>query len=167
MSLDTPARSDEGDPGRGGRPTLPAMRPQPFRRTRRTFLLTSREHGTCGDFSRRCWAAMTALKTPEQITQAKSPIWPADPATFDYQGSTYDVYQVPIEGPLGSLPWWRKGGPKANSSTSQPGSRPDHLAGLLAHARPGVAVRPAMDQLCEVWTLINYPRLLFSTSPSQ
>ena len=89
---------------------------------------------------------MTALKTPEQITQAKSPIWPADPATFDYQGSNYDVYRVPVEG-LGSLPWWRKGGPKANSSTRPTRKPASSRGGLLADARPGVAVRPAMDQL--------------------
>ena len=41
MSLDTPARSDEAIRVETVVPTLPAMRPQPFRRTRRTFLLTS------------------------------------------------------------------------------------------------------------------------------
>src|ERR687898_2624218 len=38
----------------------------------------------------------TALKSTDQITQAGSPLWPADSATFDYEGRAYDVYHVPL-----------------------------------------------------------------------
>ena len=38
----------------------------------------------------------TALKSTEQITQAGAPLWPADSATFEYEGETYDVYHVPL-----------------------------------------------------------------------
>ena len=68
---------------------------------------------------------MTALKTPEQITQAKSPIWPADPATFDYQGSNYDVYRVPVEGHSGACP----GGERADESQFVDPANPE--AGLI------------------------------------
>ncbi len=165
MSLDTPARSDEAIPAEAVVPTLPAMRPQPFRRTRRTFLLTSLAVVLVAAFlSPLLQAAMTALKTPEQITQAKSPIWPADPATFDYQGSTYDVYQVPIEGATRELALVEKG--RTESQFVDP-ANPD--AGLITWQGswrtldPVWKFAPQWTNFAEVWTLINYPRLLFNT----
>src|SRR6476646_9574505 len=46
----------------------------------------------------------TSLKTPTQIAQLGSPIWPAKPATFDYKGATIDVYKVPISTCAGANP---------------------------------------------------------------
>ena len=43
-------------------------------------------------------SASLALKTREQVTEQGSPLWPADPQTFTYQGRDYDVYIVPIDG---------------------------------------------------------------------
>src|SRR5262245_24926238 len=45
-------------------------------------------------------AFTVSIKTPEQLSQPKAPIWPADPATFAFEGEVYDVYQVPIDGEL-------------------------------------------------------------------
>ena len=146
------------------------MRPQPFRRTRRSsFLLTSLAVVLVAAFlSPLLQAAMTAIKTPEQITQAKSPIWPLDPATFDYQGSTYDVYQVPVDGVNASWPWWRRGGPKVNSST-RPTRKPASITweGSWRTLDPVWQLAPQWTNFAEVWTLINYPEAACSTpSPS-
>src|SRR5690242_11488935 len=43
----------------------------------------------------------TSLKSPDQMTQQGSPIYPARPATFEYNGETLDVYKVPL--PDGSM----------------------------------------------------------------
>ena len=36
----------------------------------------------------------------DQTAQLGAPLYPADPVTFEYQGRTYDVYQVPIDGTI-------------------------------------------------------------------
>ena len=46
----------------------------------------------------------TSLKTPTQIAQLGSPIWPAKAATFDYKGAAIDVYKVPMATCAGANP---------------------------------------------------------------
>ena len=48
-------------------------------------------------------SVFVSLKTPEQVGQLDAPPYPAVHATFDYQGKTYDVYDVPIDGTTKSL----------------------------------------------------------------
>ena len=43
-------------------------------------------------------SARSRSSTRDQITQLGAPLWPADPLTFDYNGRTLDVYDVPIDG---------------------------------------------------------------------
>jgi len=54
-------------------------------------------------------AATYSIKSPEQISQVDSPIYPADPLQFTYKGRDYDVYQVPIDGATRSLALVKKG----------------------------------------------------------
>ena len=39
----------------------------------------------------------TSLQTMGQLVEPGAPIWPAQPATFDFEGKTLDVYKVPME----------------------------------------------------------------------
>ncbi|HEU4920014.1 MAG TPA: hypothetical protein VFT20_09760, partial [Candidatus Limnocylindrales bacterium] len=56
------------------------------------------------------YSALTSLKTPEQITQPNSPVLPSDPATYEYEGESYDVYYVPLpDGSSRELALVRKG----------------------------------------------------------
>src|SRR5689334_6336676 len=48
-------------------------------------------------------AAFVSLKTPEQVGQLDAPQYPAVHATFEYQGRTLDVYDVPINGGVSAL----------------------------------------------------------------
>ncbi len=41
-----------------------------------------------------------ALKSTDQITQDGSPVYPADPLTFSYQGKELPILLVPIDGVL-------------------------------------------------------------------
>src|SRR6266513_1211111 len=54
-------------------------------------------------------SVFVSLKTPEQVGQLDAPPYPAALATFDYQGKTYDVYDVPIDGATKSLALVKKG----------------------------------------------------------
>src|SRR6266508_544043 len=39
-----------------------------------------------------------SFKSPDQLSRVDSPIWPADPQSFTYQGKSYEVYVVPVDG---------------------------------------------------------------------
>lgn len=51
------------------------------------------------------YMVVTAVKTPDQFTDANAPLWPAKQVTFAYgdDGKTYGVYQVPIDGQIRQL----------------------------------------------------------------
>jgi multiple sugar transport system permease protein len=109
-------------------------------------------------------AASYSIKSPEQISQVDSPIYPADPLQFTYQGRDYDVYQVPIEGTTRSLALVKKG--RADSQFVDP-TKPS--AGLINWEGSWRTLErtwtfaPNFSNFVDVWNLINYPRLLFNT----
>jgi multiple sugar transport system permease protein len=111
-------------------------------------------------------AASVALKTPEQIAQVDSPIWPADPVTFTYKDRPYDVYVVPLpDGTSRQLALVTKG--RAESKFADPAAGPD--APLITwtgswRTLPHVwTLSPTWSNFGDVWDLIDYPRLLFNT----
>jgi len=109
-------------------------------------------------------AASYSIKSPEQISQVDSPIYPADPLQFTYQGRDYDVYQVPIDGTTRSLALVKKG--RAESQFVDP-TKPS--AGLITWEGSWRTLQrtwtfaPNFSNFADVWNLINYPRLLFNT----
>jgi multiple sugar transport system permease protein len=109
-------------------------------------------------------AATYSVKSPEQISQVNSPIYPADPLQFTYQGRDYDVYQVPIDGATRSLALVKKG--RAESQFVDP-TKPS--AGLITWEGSWRTLErtwtfaPNLSNFVDVWNLINYPRLLFNT----
>ena len=52
---------------------------------------------------------VTSLKTKAQASEANTPILPMDTATFEYEGDTYDVYQVPTDTGIQELALVQKG----------------------------------------------------------
>ena len=110
-------------------------------------------------------SVFVSLKTPEQVGQIDAPPYPAVHATFDYQGKTYDVYDVPIDG-ADEVARPRHEGPRVEQvrRSGERGGRPDHLAGIVARprARRGRS-RPNGTNYSTVWNQIDFPRLLFNT----
>jgi len=106
----------------------------------------------------------TALKSTDQITNANSPLWPADPGTFEYDGEVYEVYQVPVDGALRDLALVEKG--RQESKFIDPA---DPGAGLITWQGSWRALTqswqfaPKFGNFGEVWEIIDYPRLLFNT----
>lgn len=106
----------------------------------------------------------TALKSSEQITEANAPLWPADPATFEWEGTAYEVYEVPIDGATRELALVDKG--RQESSFVDP-SNPD--GGLIAWEGSWRALdrswelAPRWSNFGDVWEIIDFPRLLLNT----
>jgi multiple sugar transport system permease protein len=109
-------------------------------------------------------SALTSLKTPEQITQPNSPILPSDPATFEWEGETYDVYYVPIDGTTRELALVRKGRQESDFiDPKDPGAGTITWQGSWRTLDQPWQVAPQWQNYADVWTLIRFPRLLFNT----
>ena len=110
------------------------------------------------------YSAITSLKTPEQITQPNSPLLPSDPATFEYEGKSYDVYNVPIDGTTRELALVKKG--RQESQFVDPANP---AAGLITWQGSWRTLdqpwelAPRWENYADVWNLIQFPRLLFNT----
>ena len=106
----------------------------------------------------------TALKSTAQISEANAPLWPADPATFEWQGETYDVYQVPIDGAVRDLALAGKG--RQESEFIDPAA-PD--GGVITWQGSWRALErswelaPQWSNFGDVWDIIDFPRLLLNT----
>jgi multiple sugar transport system permease protein len=107
----------------------------------------------------------TAFKSTDQITNANSPLWPADPGTFEWEGTEYDVYQVPMpDGTIRDLALVTKGRPE--SEFIDPA---DVDAGLVTWQGSWRALSqswefaPKYSNFADVWEIIDYPRLMFNT----
>jgi len=105
-----------------------------------------------------------ALKTPDQLTQAGSPIWPAQPFTFTYEGKDYDVYQVPTETGVHELALFKKGRQESQFiDPANPGAGPIVWKGSWRNLDRAWVFAPAWSNFVDVWQKIEYPRLLFNT----
>jgi multiple sugar transport system permease protein len=109
-------------------------------------------------------AVFVSLKTPEQVGQLDAPQYPATLQTFDLDGKTYDVYQVPINGGLQSLALIKKG--RDSSQFVDPSNA---AAGLITWQGSWRSLErawtfsPQWSNYATVWDQIEYPRLLFNT----
>src|SRR5215212_8350529 len=116
--------------GQAARPTLPAV-PAPRRRrfaptknAGRSFLLTFIVVVILAAFlSPILRSVFVSLRTTDQVGALDSPIWPAVHGVFEYQGKTYDVYDVPIDGSVKPLASSRRAANRASSSI-RPTPRP-------------------------------------------
>ena len=105
-----------------------------------------------------------SLKTPAQIGAADGPAYPANPTTFAWQGKTYDVYVVPLDGADRQLALVTKG--RTESKFVDPANT---AAGFITWAGSWRTLErvwtfaPSWRNYSDVWSLIDYPRLLFNT----
>jgi multiple sugar transport system permease protein len=103
------------NPVTSGVPELPAVSRGRFddgpRGSRtRSFVLTFFAIALVAAFLSPLVRALTiSIKTPDQISQPNSPVWPADAATFSYQGTDYELFQVPVDGETKQLALFKHG----------------------------------------------------------
>lgn len=111
------------------------------------------------------YSFLTSIKTEGQMSQANAPILPSDPRTFEWNGTTYDVYYVPMpDGTTRELALVRKG--RQESDFIDP-ANPD--AGLInwvgawrSLAQPW-ELSPHFENYSTVWKEIDFPRHLTNT----
>jgi multiple sugar transport system permease protein len=106
-----------------------------------------------------------SFKSPEQVARVNSPIWPADPQTFEYQGKSYEVLMVPQDGGAKPLALVRKG--RTESQFVDP-AKPD--AGLITwqgswrDLQNAWSFAPNPTNFSDAWEQLNFPRIFFNTA---
>jgi len=108
--------------------------------------------------------ATFAIKSTDQISQPGSPVYPADPATLEYQGESLDVFNVPIDGATRQLALLQRGRTESQFvDPANPEAPPITWQGSWRTLEPAWMFAPHWENFAEVWDLIDYPRLLFNT----
>jgi len=106
-----------------------------------------------------------SLEQAGQRTTAGAPIYPAAPATGTYQGETYDLYAVPIDGTTRNLMLITKG--RTESTFVDPGDAsqtPIVWQGAWRTLQQAWTFSPNIDNFTTAWSQLNFPRLLFNTA---
>jgi len=111
------------------------------------------------------YGIVTALKTDAQFSQIGAPWWPATEAQYEYEGSTYAVYRVPMED-----------GRIRDMALVVPGRQESQLVdidnpeeGLITWQGSWRALDrdwefdPQWGNFRAAWDTINFPRLLWNT----
>jgi len=107
-----------------------------------------------------------ALKSTDQITQAGTPIYPADPVTFSYQGQDLPLLVVPLpDGTTKTLALFEPGR-KASTfiDPANAAAPPITWQGSWRTLDHVWTPAPHWENFAKVWDLIDYPRLLFNTA---
>jgi multiple sugar transport system permease protein len=106
-----------------------------------------------------------SLKGLDQITQAHSPLYPADPVTFSHEGRDLPIMNVPL--PDGTNRQLALLEPLRRQSRfidpAAPDAAPIVWQGSWRTLEPVWQFAPHWDNFAKVWDLIDYPRLLFNT----
>lgn len=96
------------------------------------------------------YTVLTSLKTKQQVSAINAPIYPAAPDVFEFEGETYDVYQVPTESGTQNLALFKKG--RRASQFLDPANAE---AGVIEWEGSWRALTPAFHT---AFTWSNYPR---------
>lgn len=110
------------------------------------------------------YGIVTALKTESQFSKIKAPWWPATESQYEYQGKSYDVYKVPIDGDIKEMALVIKG--RGQSQFIDPDNPEAGLIVWDGEWRPLERTwefDPQWINFPKAWKTIKFPRLLGNT----
>ncbi len=106
-----------------------------------------------------------ALQDAGQRTTAGAPVYPASPATGTYQGESYEIYVVPIDGTDRNLMLVKKGRTESTFvDPADPTQTPIVWQGSWRTLSQSWSFNPKWSNFSTVWAQLNFPRLLFNTA---
>ena len=109
--------------------------------------------------------ASLALQDAGQRTTPGAPVYPASPATGTYQGETYEIYAVPIDGTNRDLMLVKKGRTESTFvDPADPSQAPIVWQGSWRTLTQSWTFDPKLTNFGTVWAQLNFPRLLFNTA---
>ncbi len=110
-----------------------------------------------------------SFKSPDQLARVNSPIWPADPQTFEYQGKKLDIFQVPIaagasECPCRDLALVKKGRTESQFvDPANPGAGLIAWQGSYRTLENAWTLAPKPTNFSDAFEQLNFPRIFFNT----
>ncbi len=110
------------------------------------------------------YGIVTALKTDSQFSKTGAPWWPATEGQFEYEGESYDIYQVPIDGEIRDMALVKKG--RQSSSFVDPANPEAGLIeweGAWRQLERTWELDPQWSNFLKSWQTIKFPRLLGNT----
>ena len=106
-----------------------------------------------------------ATEDAGQRTTAGAPWYPASAAKGTYQGQTYDIYVVPIDGTDRNLMLVEKGRTQSTFiDPSDASQTPIVWQGAWRTLQQSWTFDPKWANFATVWSQLNFPRLLFNTA---
>jgi multiple sugar transport system permease protein len=108
----------------------------------------------------------TSLKTQGQISELGTPIWPAEAATFEYNGKKLDVYKVPQpDGSVKTMALLKKTNKQSTFvDVANPEAEPYVWDGSYRTLDRNWKWAPYVENYKEVWTNIKFLRVLMNTA---
>lgn len=110
------------------------------------------------------YMAVTSVKSQAMIVDPKAPLWPASPATFEYDGKERDLYVVEVDGVERELALVKPG-----RQVTQFVDPSDPEAGLIEWEgswrllEPAYGFDPQWKNFRQAWTQMKFPLLLRNT----
>jgi len=106
-----------------------------------------------------------SLEDAGQRSIPGAPFYPASPATGTYQGATYDIYSVTIDGTQRNLMLVNKGRTESTFvDPADPTQTPIEWQGAWRSLAQSWTFDPKLTNFSTVWSQLNFPRLLFNTA---
>lgn len=110
------------------------------------------------------YGIVTSLKTDSQFSKIGAPWYPASESQFTYEGETYDIYQVPIDGELRELALIKKGRQVSTFVDPQNAAAgPFEWEGQWRQLERSWQADPKWSNFGEAWTTVDFPILLRNT----
>ena len=106
-----------------------------------------------------------SLKTMDQMTEPGAPIYPASPATYEYEGKELPVYEVPLEDGSTQELAMLKPGRRVSTfiDPSDPTAEPIEWQGAWRTLDRPWSFDPTWSNFPAAWNAINFPRLFVNT----
>jgi multiple sugar transport system permease protein len=107
----------------------------------------------------------TAFQQAGQASTPGAPVYPAAPLTATYQGETYPIYAVPIDGVTRNLLLIEKGREDSTFiDPADPAATPILWHGRWRTLDQAFTFAPEIANFTTAWSQLNFPRLLFNTA---
>jgi multiple sugar transport system permease protein len=107
------------------------------------------------------YAAAVSLRSPS--VEQGQPIWPSDAAQFTYNGATYDVFNVPIDGTVRQLALYKPGREQSTFIDPHDPSQTIEWQGRWRTLDRVWNFSPHWGNFAEAWKTTNFGRLFFNT----
>jgi multiple sugar transport system permease protein len=108
-------------------------------------------------------AYAASLSVRGASVEADQPLWPSDPAKFTYNGESYDLYNVPLNGTVSQLALVKPGREQSTFIDPKDPTKSIEWQGRWRTLERVWTFSPHWSNFAEAWNIANFGRLFFNT----